>query len=189
MRPDGSSSSDASCVGRLAGVKAAAPLSPPPPPPPPVAAAAVAGASEEVGCPAPEPYSCLGLADHVSTERLVVGLVQSFEGCCVLVIAAEGNPGVGGIAKFKYGASGATRRKEAPLRLPAKSIRCRTSAYEIVSPAQAMLHIECTTCDLNGTTATQFISWNWSTVVSPILSESLVSNRTFDLKLPASQAQ
>ncbi len=38
----------------------------------------------------------LGLADHVSTECLVVGLDQSFKGCSVLVIAERGNPGVCG---------------------------------------------------------------------------------------------
>ena len=58
------------------------------------------------GSPAPE--SSLSLADQVSTERLVVSLVQSFEGCCVLrlVIAEAGNPGVGGLEVRSDGKEG-----------------------------------------------------------------------------------
>ena len=44
--------------------------------------------------PAPEPS--LGLASHVKLERLVACLLQTFEGCCVLVIANAGNPAVVG---------------------------------------------------------------------------------------------
>ncbi len=42
----------------------------------------------------------MGLASHVVLEvlvlRFVVGLLQTFEGCCVLVIADAGNPDVAG---------------------------------------------------------------------------------------------
>ncbi len=42
--------------------------------------------------PAPEPS--LGLASQVKLERLIAGIFQTFEGCCVLVIANAGNPAV-----------------------------------------------------------------------------------------------
>ncbi len=44
--------------------------------------------------PAPEPS--LGLASHVKLERLVACLLQTFKGCCLLVIANAGNPAVVG---------------------------------------------------------------------------------------------
>ncbi len=44
--------------------------------------------------PAPEPS--LGLASQVKLDLLVASLLQTFEGCCVLVIANAGNPAVVG---------------------------------------------------------------------------------------------
>ena len=36
----------------------------------------------------------MDLASHVELERLVAGLLQTFEGCSVLLIAGAGNPDV-----------------------------------------------------------------------------------------------
>ena len=38
----------------------------------------------------------VGLASHIKLERLVAYHLQTFEGCCVLLIANAGNPAVVG---------------------------------------------------------------------------------------------
>ena len=91
MSSDASSSSDAASAGRPAGVATAAP------PPPPPAAAGKATASEDargVSQRRNHYWTCRIKADHVSTELLVVGLIQRIEGCYVLVIVEASNPAV-----------------------------------------------------------------------------------------------